>query len=571
MVPPVIGPECPSDGEREVFRRLRDDPGTKDWIVLHSLGLARHTKQVAGEVDFVAIIPGTGVLVIEVKGCGTAALRRENGMWFYGPHDRGDTRGPFRQASDGMHSLRRELLSREPALARVQFSSGVIFPFARFEEQSTEWQAWEVLDTVALRSRPIHNLLLDLMAKARTHLLGSGRAPKIDEGRPTVTECGAILAALRPNFDVPPDPPARRSELASELRKYTEEQCLALDAMSENRRTLFVGPAGTGKTLLAIEAARRGQAEGRRVLFVCYNRLLGLWLGKQTAGLQPEVTCRTLHQHMLAVSGATEGLATADHSFWSERLPELAAEALLADDSTRQRWVFDELVVDEAQDLFRDAYLDVLDLSVRGGLAAGRWRMFGDFENQAIFGSSASQLGEFRERRSGNAPLYRLRQNCRNTPLIAEYAQLLSDLQPRYERILRRDDGVQPTLEFYRSWDEQAEKLAAVLAGLEKAGFSDSEIVILSPRADSAAARLTAKRWKTRLCPIGSQGVGYGTVQSFKGLESPVVIVTDIETIITPEARALFYVAATRPLQRLLILAHVRVRDEATKILSGRK
>jgi DNA polymerase III delta prime subunit len=568
MVPPVVGPEVPSEGEREIFRRLRDDAATKDWVVLHSLGVARHATRVAGEIDFVVIIPAVGVLCLEIKGCGTAALRRENGLWFYGPADHGDPRGPFRQASDAMHSLRREVLGGLPSLAAIQFSSGVVFPFARFDERSPEWQPWEVIDTAALRSAPVHRLLLALMGHARTHLLSVARPPRLDAGRPTPLECTAILSALRSNFEVPVDPPARRTGLEAELRKYTEEQIGALDAMAENPRALFIGPAGTGKTLLALEAARRARAEGRRVLLLCFNRLLGSWLGGQAATLRPEVTTRTLHQQLLAVSGMAEAPPRAGHEFWSSVLPEAACEVLL--EAERDRWVYDEIIVDEAQDVFSEPYLDVLDLSLRGGLAAGRWRMFGDFENQAIFGAAGSNLESFRERRSGHAPVYRLRQNCRNTPLIAEYAQLLSGLHPRYQRVLRGDDGVQPVLRFHRSPREEEEQLIEVLSGLERAGFSDGEIVVLSPRVDSAAARVSAPRWRARLAPLSQaeSAIRYGTVQAFKGLEAPAVVVTDIETIATLEARALFYIAATRPLQRLVILASERVREEAVRILS---
>lgn len=574
MIPPVIGLEVPSAGEREVFVRLRDDPGTASWVVLHSVGLARHESQVAGEVDFVVVIPNVGVLCLEVKGCGTTALRRVDGVWFYGQNDRGDRRGPFRQAADGMHSLRRDLAARIPGLAAVQFSSGVIFPFARFAERSPEWQPWEVLDAGALRATPISALLLALMGQARSHLLAVPRAPRLDEGRPTPAECGTIRDALRGNFEAPADGATRRAELAGELRRYTEEQVVALDAMAENPRALFVGPAGTGKTLLAIEAARRGRAEGRRVLFLCFNRLLGSWLARETAGLQPEVTTRTLHQHLLAVSGLAEVPPGASHDFWSSRLPELACDCMLDDGPQRGRWVYDELIVDEAQDVFQESYLDALDISLHGGLAAGRWRIFGDFENQAIFGATRVHLEDFRQRRSGHAPVYRLRVNCRNTPLIAEYAQILSGLQPRYLRVLRRDDGVQPSLRFYRSAHEAESQLADVLRELEGSGFGDAEIVVLSPRAEGACAtRMTSSAWAGRLCPFtrpaAGLAIGYGTVQAFKGLEAPAVVVTDVETISTPEARALFYVATTRSLQRLVILAHERVRAEAVRILSA--
>jgi len=103
MIPPYISPSCPSPGEREIFRRLKNDPETSDWIVLHSLDIADHVRQISGEADFVIIIPAKGVLCIEVKAC--SSLRRENGQWFYGLDNRPDRRGPFRQASEASFSL----------------------------------------------------------------------------------------------------------------------------------------------------------------------------------------------------------------------------------------------------------------------------------------------------------------------------------------------------------------------------------------------------------------------------------------------------------------------------------
>ena len=74
---PSICPDTAAPGERELFRRLRDDPDTKGWIVLHSLDLARHVCNVAGEADFVVIVPEQGILVIEVKSHGAVMVDSE--------------------------------------------------------------------------------------------------------------------------------------------------------------------------------------------------------------------------------------------------------------------------------------------------------------------------------------------------------------------------------------------------------------------------------------------------------------------------------------------------------------
>src|SRR5436190_23075627 len=100
MIPAVIDPQTASRGEREIFQRIRDDPDTAEWIVLHSLVLSHHVRQLMGEVDFVVLVPEKGVLGIEVKAC--RSLRRTaDGLWYYGLEPRQDPRGPFRQAADG--------------------------------------------------------------------------------------------------------------------------------------------------------------------------------------------------------------------------------------------------------------------------------------------------------------------------------------------------------------------------------------------------------------------------------------------------------------------------------------
>ena len=48
MIPAILPSSAPP-GEREVFARLRDDPSTADWTVLHSLDIARHPTQVSGK------------------------------------------------------------------------------------------------------------------------------------------------------------------------------------------------------------------------------------------------------------------------------------------------------------------------------------------------------------------------------------------------------------------------------------------------------------------------------------------------------------------------------------------
>ena len=49
------------------------------------------------------------------------------------------------------------------------------------------------------------------------------------------------------------------------------------------RRVEVVGPAGSGKSMLAAERARRLAAEGYRTLLVCYNQRLATSMSRELA------------------------------------------------------------------------------------------------------------------------------------------------------------------------------------------------------------------------------------------------------------------------------------------------
>jgi hypothetical protein len=571
MIPPDIYTGCPSPGEREMFARLKLDPGTKDWTVLHSLDIAEHRTQVAGEIDFVVIVPAMGVLCIEVKA--HHSIRCENGLWYYGSDARPERRGPFRQASDAMHSIRNRLVQGRPDLRGVVFWSAVVFPYVEFRQQSPEWHSWQVIDATMFMSRPISQVLLNVLDQAHHLLRARTDVTWYSRGRrePSGEQCCTITQALRPDFEFYEPSRLRAARLQDEVKHYTEEQFVALEAMQENPRVVFVGPAGTGKTTLAVECARRAQGVDHRTLMICYNRLLGQWLENEMRDLHPRVTARTLHSHMLAVSGAVPpGTRTPTPSFWEDELPAYAVNKLLSEDANQH--LFDELVIDEAPDILRPSYLDFLDLSLKGGLAAGRWRMFGDFEKQSIYGSANLTLNEFLAHRSGLVPIYSLRTNCRNTPRIVELVQLLGGLAPGYSRVLRPDNGVEPDIVTYADAAQQTTLLVEALEKLYIDGFRGPDITVLSPQParSSRAAAVENSPWKERLQPYdqGRRGcVGYASIRAFKGLESPAVIVTDIDQIIGAEATALFYIAITRTLHRLVILVDNKVRGDMLDIL----
>lgn len=571
MIPPLIPATCRSNGEREVFTRLRDEQAARNWTVLHSLHIANHLRQVEGEADFLIIVPGLGVLCLEVKGC--YSLKRVDGLWYYGRETRGDPRGPFKQASEAMHSLRKQVLQARPDLAQVPFWSAVAFPFIEFTSDSDEWHSWQVIDARRFSRQPLASLVSSILRSARIHLSSQPTAAwfRDSDRLPSEQQSAAIARILRPSFEFAEKAPDRRARQKAEVLRFTEEQFAALDSMEGNRRVLFTGPAGTGKTVLAIEALRRAAISGKVVLKLCFNRLLGRSLSQHPVTQHENVVVSTFHQYLLGVSGTIPPRVPSD-GFWKEKLPDAASSKLLEGHGDLAR--FDVLIVDEIQDLLSAPYIDVMDLVLRDGLARGRWLLFGDFERQMLYGQDKPSLDELMGDRFGAFARCSLRVNCRNTPRVATLTHLLGKLDPNYSRVLRPDDRVEPDIHYYATPSQQRKKLRDILERLHKGSFSSQDIVILSPKAGSrcAAAAVTEAPWSERLAPYeqcSTNQIPYTTIHSYKGLESPVVIVTDIEHLSGEHFCSLFYVAATRSLEQLYLLVHETAKSAIVRALVG--
>jgi hypothetical protein len=544
---------CPDNappGEKALYAALSSSRESDGWIVLHSLGIAEHVRLVEGEADFVVIVPDTGILVIEVKSHHTIG-RRPDGMWKLG-NDAPTQKGPFQQAREAMYSLRSYLEKKHVDLRLVPMIYAVWFTSVRARTMlptSPEWHTWQVLDSEDLKAAPF--AVRRTLEAGTRHLEDKLKRFSYGGVGPTAEAAEHIAFRLRPRFELAVVPGDRRRARESQLVAFVEEQFRALDAVADNRAVLFSGPAGSGKTFLAMEAARREVATGHRGRLLCFNRFLSSRLAADMGSIGGLIV-GTFHQELLHITGLETVPPNAGAAFWESELPEQAMEALINGGDTL---VSDFLIIDEIQDIARQSYLNVLDLMVVGGLKEGRLLFFGDFERQAVF-----ENDEGRDLLRSRCPYlmsHKLVKNCRNLPRIGYQVNLLSHLQPGYQEFRRLDDGVDPTFLYFEAGQDQSPQLLTAIHALRDEGFSLNEIVVLSPLRAGSTAEATTDRWLRQILrpadglPARPGIVQYATIQSFKGLDAPAVVVTDLDRRSLPNFESLLYVGLTRATDRL--------------------
>lgn len=329
------------------------------------------------------------------------------------------------------------------------------------------------------------------------------------------------------------------------------------DFLVHNGRALVSGRPGTGKTLIAAEAARRLRNEGKRVVVVCFTEALARWLRSELAGNGLEVwAIKRLAIALLELAGRTVRVPVRREDWTAEFWRSVVPRALCEAGDAIQSFDFDAIIVDEGQDLDPDD-----------------WRLIECLAEQSeclwVFHDPSQRLWSDRRITVREFAKYSLRRQYRCHETIQALAHLYqSEGEPNggerrdaasAEGMGERRIAVIPCSTRVELQGVIVREIDSLLAhGLDRGAIAVISLVSRTDRGAIAGLHKIEKHTLSRADDDGMRGqVVADSVYRFKGLERPAVILTDLSLRGPEDAmirRAKMNVAITRAQSFLRII-----------------
>jgi superfamily I DNA/RNA helicase len=561
MYPDKLSDDVVSEAERLLYEWFRDQLDNS-YIVFHQVSwqaLDGQRRPRDGEADFIIAHPQRGIMVLEAKG-GAIRCDPSTGAWTSTDHSGQihSIKDPFYQARQSKYALLEQIEKMlNMSGRRINIVDAVAFP-----------------DVVIARSLPGLNMPRDIIMD-QTDLLNVSRwvgkclayrrgGDSQRDTAPGQETMEALMQLLGKTWELRPALWGEFRHEQIQFIRLTEQQYIILDALNRRRRVLISGCAGSGKTMLAVEKARRLAQQKFRVLFTCFNKSLAMDLRRQ---LPISDNFQIFHFHGLCYDLANKagtlptkppkGDTQKRKLFVKQQLPEALMKAV----DRLQHIRYDAIIVDEGQD-FREDWWIPLQMLLRDPDEGILYIFFDD--NQRIY----DRLDEFPIQ---DIP-YPLTVNCRNTQNIHKQVVKFYN-NPDSVPAAQGPLGRPVEIVYLESDDQLHAKLQEIIRNLiEEEQVPNSEIVVLSP------VRQNSQLWTespshssiilTDTRPPRPGQVFATTIHDFKGLESAVIILVEIERwpSNSPEFEPLLYVACSRARNHLIAIlsnsASTRIRKQ---------
>ena len=483
------------------------------------------------EIDFLVIDKRNdrfnAVVIIEVKG-GPVSYSAKNNEWYQ--YNRPMDTAPDDQARKNKHNLIqrfRSLICNVPVGWALWFPEGYSTAGNFTPTNLRPWQIRDY-DSLADPAKTIDEIIGEVTRKHHRY-----------RGEPVEVYPNKLAKSLLRGLGIVQPLNILLQKYDEDFLNLQEQQLAFYKNLYQYKRLAISGGAGTGKTLLASGAALDFANEGRKVLLLCFNRMLSLALRSTVGG--ENVTVNTFHSFAYEYIEEREPGWFEKQDDKEEGFHEFVFPAKLEEVFNKyppaNKW--DVLIIDEAQD-FNRYWLSVLYKMVKD---EGNIILFFD-ENQNIF------------RRQFEIPdeesffPFRLSYNLRNTKKICEFVQAKTGFTVTP---WNTPEGMDVKSIEYTDLEDLVKQLKLVLLELVKINkLSLTDIVILiDSGVDEHLLATVSRIGDIELKPwdVNSQRdpgiIYYTSISRFKGLENNVVLLVKDE-LKDLENNRRFYAQCTR-------------------------
>ena len=546
-LPPDVTGNTLRSTECDVYRRM-EAVLADSYVVFYSrpwLGLKPDGEEIDGECDFVIAHANFGILTLEVKG-GAVAYDPRTDRWT--SRDRWQVthniKNPVQQARTAKHVLLSKLnASPHWKARRIRARHGVVLPHSSATNE----------DLGADMPQHIFCYAETFEGRFRDWIFERFGAVLPDVGSTTMLGVDGLKALeniLAKPFQLRTPLGILLSKDDEAIQVLTQAQFHILRSIESVPRAAIFGAAGTGKTVLALEEAKRCAEQNARTLFLCYNRgLVNDVRRRLTDG--PQIAAKTFHELCTTLT-RNAGLAPPDDVPETQLFEEIWPELLMQAFEHLEGQRYDAIIVDEGQD-----FLPLWWTAIEAGLNPDGPRLLRIFydDNQRVYASANDLPDEV-----VLVPI-RLTRNLRNTRRIHE---LVQQHYTGHEIEACGPEGVEVRWLRINTQDELRKRITNCVARLHsRERVSTDRMAVLVSSESAIEGIVPSKRlgeFRTMCCDEQLKGrIIVDTIRRFKGLEREVVVIAATPEIVANSE--LPYVALSRARTHLVIAGTEKVLD----------
>jgi hypothetical protein len=526
FIPPLPKDFHGSMGEKIVYDAFRSLPD--DYVVFHSFAWTEEENKSfhkQGEADFLIYDPNRGLLVIEVK---SGEITIENEEWFQTGNDghrRLMHKNPYLQAEESKFYILKQILERRlPRTEKCPINTCLFFPQLVFQRANLPSYLKRdfILDNSNL---PNINKGIDRVFQYyNSHLQINLSESSRENIKKWLNPYFKLVSVQKWDIEV-------REE---QFLRLTAEQSLLLDFLEEQDRAVIGGGAGTGKTILAAEHARRLATDSEKVLFLVYNSVLKKNITEEHFKADTNIEVQSFFSLAEIYENAEDK---------RERARIFVSDLL----SKKISLPYSHIIIDEGQD-FEEDWLAALDSSIPG-------KFFVYYDKSQMIYRDATDLPIWL--RDAECRLV-LKNNCRNTKQIAATAN--SFIRVENLKFKNEIEGREPIwIECEDDKDFLSNTVSIVNDKISKENILPEQIILATTIAmdSSYLGQLSL----IRNIPVSKERIKKQiqktTIRKFKGLEADILLLVDVDfSEINSEAwRKLLYTGCSRAKHELFILS----------------